>query len=181
MNGVLLLLMVMKAMSLATLWAIVFKTKLLCCVYLTSHLTQPLDIAVFGLLKRHMTSELHPLIQTEVSRIQKAEWLSAYVRACKKAFSSSNIISAFSGAGLFLFLPAKVLNRVLQPLAASALPSRLSTPEKPMALENPVLTSSPVDMITYRAANQELKQVALESGGLSTLARRHLDRFDKIS
>ena len=155
------------------------KIALLCLPPHSSHLTQPLDVAVFGPLKRHMTSELHGIIQTEISRVQKVEWLSAYVQARNKAFSPSNIKSAFRGAGLYPFNPRKVLNRVPQlPIRVAPVP-RSTTPEMPAALDNPALTSSPVDMNIYRAANQELKRVALETEGLPTPARRHVDRLTK--
>ena len=78
----------------------------------SSHLTQPLNVAVFGPLKKAMAVELQHIIHTEVLRIQKAEWMSAYVRARTRALSSSNIISAFSGAGLFPFSPSKILRRI---------------------------------------------------------------------
>ena len=74
----------------------------------SSHLTQPLDVAVFGPLKKHMAAELQGIIQTEVPRIQKVEWLSAYVHARDKAFSTSNILSAFSGTGINPFNPQNV-------------------------------------------------------------------------
>jgi hypothetical protein len=47
----------------------------------TSHLTQPLDVGIFGLLKKAMASEMAPLISTEVARLLKVEWLSAFVQA----------------------------------------------------------------------------------------------------
>ena len=78
----------------------------------SSHLTQPLDVAVFGPLKQAMASELQHVIHMEVLRIQKAEWMAAYVRARTKVISSSNILSAFSGAGIFPFCPTKVIRRL---------------------------------------------------------------------
>ena len=39
----------------------------------SSHLTQPLDVGVFGPLKKHMAAEVDPLIRTGISRIQKVE------------------------------------------------------------------------------------------------------------
>jgi hypothetical protein len=53
----------------------------------SSHLTQPLNVEVFGPLKTLMASAIEPLISTELRRILKAEWLSAYVEADDKAFS----------------------------------------------------------------------------------------------
>jgi DDE superfamily endonuclease len=75
----------------------------------TSHLTQPLDIGIFSPLKRHMAAELQGIITTEVARLQKVEWVSAYARARKKALRKANILSAYVGVGLFPFCPDKVL------------------------------------------------------------------------
>ena len=57
----------------------------------SSHLTQPLDVGVFGPLKTLMASALEPLISTEIHQIIKTEWLSAFVEAHKGAFSTQNI------------------------------------------------------------------------------------------
>jgi hypothetical protein len=55
-----------------------------------------LDVGVFSPLKTLMASEIEPLVSTEVHRILKAEWLSAYVEAHKKAFlfKTSSLASA---------------------------------------------------------------------------------------
>jgi hypothetical protein len=39
----------------------------------SSHLTQPLDVGVFGSLKKHLAAEIDPLIRLGVARIQKVE------------------------------------------------------------------------------------------------------------
>ena len=39
----------------------------------SSHLTQPLDVAIFGPLKKVMSIEVGKYIRTEVARIQKVE------------------------------------------------------------------------------------------------------------
>jgi hypothetical protein len=64
---------------------------------------------MFGLLKKTMTTEIAPLIQTGVSHIQKVEWLTAYVKAHERAFSKQNIESAFRGSGIHPFQPSKAL------------------------------------------------------------------------
>ena len=51
----------------------------------SSHLTQPLDVGVFGALKKQMATEIEPLMRTGVARIQKIEWLTAFVAAHDKA------------------------------------------------------------------------------------------------
>jgi hypothetical protein len=83
----------------------------------SSHLTQPLDVKVFGALKKHMAAELYPLIQTGVSRIQKVEWLMAFMAAHDRALSTKNILSGFRGTSIHPFLPTKVLHRVTSSLS----------------------------------------------------------------
>jgi len=39
----------------------------------SSHLTQSLDVRVFGALKKHMAAELYTLMRTGISGIQKVE------------------------------------------------------------------------------------------------------------
>ena len=53
----------------------------------SSHLTQLLDVEVFGPLKTHIVSAIEPLISMELHHILKAEWLSVYVEAHDKAFT----------------------------------------------------------------------------------------------
>jgi hypothetical protein len=55
---------------------------------------QPLDVAIFGPLKTHLTTALLPLSEAQLMRIQKSEWLDAYMKAREAAFSISNINSA---------------------------------------------------------------------------------------
>lgn len=142
----------------------------------TSHLTQPLDVAVFGPLKKTMSTESQGLIQTEVSRIQKAEWLEAYVNAHARAFTSWNIRSAFSGAGLLPFCPTKVIRRI----GSSLTPPPLSeNPEMSTPFDNPNLTSSPVDINVFKAANQELTRLVDAQLPLNTPARKHVHRLAK--
>ena len=144
----------------------------------TSHLTQPLDVAVFGPLKRYMAMELQELIQTEISRLQKAEWLGAYVRARARAFSTTNNCSGFSGAGLVPFRQSKVLRRVA---SSPTPPPRSATPETRTPFENPDLTSSPVDITLFREANLELTRVVDAQQPLSTPARQHVHRLAKAT
>ena len=61
----------------------------------SSHLTQPLDVGVFGPLKKHMATEIEPLMAMGVARIQKVEWLTTFVAAHDKAVSMRNIFSGF--------------------------------------------------------------------------------------
>jgi hypothetical protein len=128
----------------------------------SSHLTQPLDVGVFGPLKKKMAAEIYPLMRTGVARIQKVEWLAAFVAAHEKALSTNNILGGFRGTGIHPFLPTKVLRRV----ASAPSPqqeSRPSTPNSSTPFNEAVLTDSPADFNAVKQANDVLNTL-IESG-----------------
>ena len=143
----------------------------------SSHLTQPLDVGVFGLLKTMMASALQPLISTEIHRIIKAEWLSAFVEAHEGAFSTQNIQAGFRGTGILPYNPCKVLDRV-RPTIQDCLEIRPSTPTERLAptttpFTESVLTSSPLNTEEVRSANAALLSQISAGGILSTPARNY--------
>jgi hypothetical protein len=152
----------------------------------TSHITQPLDVGIFSPLKRHMAAELHGIIITEVARIQKVEWVSAFARARKKALRKSNILSAYLGAGLFPFCPDKVLRQIpTMPEVHPQTPhhQRRCTPESTSnsPLEHPLLASSPLDMNVFRAANEYLKNSIAANSSILPEEREHINRLTRSS
>jgi len=78
----------------------------------SSHLTQPLDVGVFGSLKKHMATEVETLMWTGIPQLQKVEWLAAFVTAHDKAIIIKNILSGFRGTGIHPLLSTKVLRRI---------------------------------------------------------------------
>lgn len=145
----------------------------------TSHLTQPLDIGVFSSVKAHMTRELDRYFRTGIPRIEKAEWLDAFITARSLAFTKRNILSGWSGTGLYPFNPEKVLSRVPIVPAIELCPPRLATPEIDNPLDNPNLTSSPIETPAMDAANLHLQQRASDQSiSLDTpRARTHIVRL----
>ena len=53
----------------------------------TSHILQPLDVAMFGPLKRALTTALAPFHEAQVKRIQKVDWVLAYEQARTASFT----------------------------------------------------------------------------------------------
>ncbi len=136
----------------------------------SSHLTQPLDVGVFGPLKTLMASAIEPLISTELHRILKAEWLSAFVEAHDKAFCIKNIQAGFIGTGILPFNPSKVLNHV-KPVVEDEIVVRASTPiELTTPFKDSVLMSSPLNTDEARFANAALLAELRSGGVLSTPA-----------
>ena len=62
---------------------------------------QPLDVAVFGPLKRALSLQISRLLRSGITRIQKAEWLERYIEARERAITRVNILAGWRGAGLF--------------------------------------------------------------------------------
>jgi DDE superfamily endonuclease/Tc5 transposase DNA-binding domain len=66
----------------------------------SSHLLQPLDIDVFGPLKKAVSASLEKLIRVGVNRLEKAEWVDKYAEGRVHALTKSNIQGGWRGAGL---------------------------------------------------------------------------------
>ena len=122
----------------------------------SSCLTQPLDVGVFGPLKKVMASKIEPLIRTGISRVQKVEWLAAFGVAHNDTFSKRNIKGAWHGTGIYPFLPSKVLNRVAK-LTLETSQTHALTPSEPITLyPDSVLISSSVNFNDVRTASTAL-------------------------
>src|SRR5271170_182869 len=139
----------------------------------SSHLTQPLDVGVFGALKKHMAAEIDPIVRTGVARIQKVEWLTAFVAAHDKALSVKNILGGFRGTGIHPFLPTKVLRHI----ASSPSPqqeSRSSTPNPSTPFNEAVLTDSPADFNAVKQANDALNTLIKSGAPLPSPAKKYV-------
>jgi hypothetical protein len=120
----------------------------------TSHLLQPLDVAIFGPLKKRLTAALSHLNQAQLIRIQKFEWMEAYIQARLDVCNHQNIESAWRGAGLVPFNP----QRALRTLAREDTPEpvRPTTPTQFDIFNQVFVNSSPPDETNLRTANQLL-------------------------
>jgi hypothetical protein len=117
----------------------------------SSHLLQPLDVAIFGPLKWAISIQISHLLRSGIVRIQKAEWLERYIEARDQAITKGNILTGWCGAGLF----PENMHRILQQIPDSkALPT---TPVPLSVAANHTLyfpTSSPPDPATLQSTNQ---------------------------
>ena len=134
---------------------------------------QPLDVAIFGPLKKHLTSALSHLNEAQLLRIQKSEWMEAYIQARAAAFS--NIASAWRGSGLQPFQPQTVIRAATLPTADVAL-ERPHTPTEHDIFEKVFVNSSPPDFNTLQKANSVLS-TALNQGVLNTPTKRYIHKL----
>ena len=117
----------------------------------TSHMLQPLDVAIFGPLKRALTTAMMPLHEARLERIQKAEWMEAYNKARENCFTSRNISSAWRGAGLIPFDQKRVernlhIEKTVEPSQAQTAPQ---TPNKRI-YDKLLITSSSPSLESFR-------------------------------
>jgi hypothetical protein len=141
----------------------------------SSHFTQPLDIGMFSPLKKYMSAEVGRIIGTNISRLTKAEWTTAYMKARANAFTCYNIRASWDGAGLYPFSPRKVIRRVQ--------PKTPSPPTSPTLNNNlfdkSLLSSSPSDMFSMFEANKELKALLNKDCSLNSPVKRYVNRLSK--
>ena len=149
----------------------------------TSHLLQPLDVGLFGPLKKILSVKIDSLIRTAVSRIQKCEWLLAFVEARKLAFKRSNIEGGWRGAGLFPFDSEKVLRHIeiTEPSEepTSALQQSADSTIDPNLFNNSLLTSSPsqLNIDSFRQTASMLRAEVAQPKVLATPVRHLIPRL----
>ena len=142
----------------------------------SSHLLQPLDVGVFSPLKRAMSLQLSRLYATEISRLQKVEWVEHYAQARSIAITSQNVLAGWRGSGISPLNP----HRVLRSLSNDPGISLSSIPENSIATSSFLITSSPPDATVLRNTNATFSE-AMRNASLSTPIRNHGRRLSGIS
>ena len=84
----------------------------LCLPSHSSHLTQPLDVGCFSVLKRMYGKELEDFIKAHINHITKPEFFIAFKAAHLATMTSKNIKAGFRGAGLVPYDPQSVLSKL---------------------------------------------------------------------
>jgi len=84
----------------------------LCLPAHSSHLTQPLDVGCFSVLKRAYGRELESFIRAHINHITKTEFFIAFKAAHFNTMTPDNIKSGFRGAGLVPYDPQAVLSKL---------------------------------------------------------------------
>ena len=98
----------------------------------TSHVTQPLDVSIFGPLKTRYSQEVEKAGRNGIEAIPKSRFISLYCATRHATFTRRNISSAFRGAGLVPLNRPRLLDGLTPPP-----PSRPSTPDQPIEAEVP--------------------------------------------
>ena len=141
----------------------------------TSHLLQPLDFAIFGPLKKRLTAALSYLNQAQLVRIQKFEWMEAYIQARLDVCNHQNIESAWRGAGLFPFNPQRALRTMVQeePLELE----RPKTPTQFDIFDQVFVNSSPPNAVNLQKANKLLNSIIDSCTALTTPVQQYIRKL----
>jgi len=148
----------------------------------TSHFLQPLDVGLFSPLKKALSNELDPLLRMEISRVRKFEWLKAYIYARNHAFTKSNVLGGWRGAGLFPLNPKKVLCYILpiEPSTSTCEELQLSIIQDSIDTDlfsNSLITSSPPDITQLRKTTSALRTATNKKEVLATPIRKFIPRL----
>jgi DDE superfamily endonuclease/Tc5 transposase DNA-binding domain/helix-turn-helix, Psq domain len=146
----------------------------------SSHRTQPLDVGVFGPLKRIMASKLEPLLQTRIARLDKAEWAGCFAAAHNDAFTVQNIKSGFRATGIYPFLPSKLLHQTPTP-EPEPVDLAVSSPIPTIPFPTTVLTSSPMDLGAIHTANSTLSSIIHDQPTIESPAKKYFDCLVRTS
>ena len=139
----------------------------------SSHLTQPLDISVFGPLKKYLSNQVYRIVGANLAKLTKTEWLRCYISAREDAFSFHNIESGWSGAGLVPFQPRKVIRRKL-----GRSPTPPSTPPPDGTIfDTALLNSSQSNIEAMQKANRVLKDMFTSNSDLATPQQNYILRL----
>jgi hypothetical protein len=102
----------------------------------SSHLTQPLDVGCFSVLKRLYGRQLEIFIRAHINHIMKPEFFIAFVATHNATMTCENVKAGFRGAGLVPYDPEAVLSKVDVKL-------RTPTPTGPPAEGSPWVSQTP--------------------------------------
>jgi hypothetical protein len=143
-----------------------------------SHLLQPLDVGVYGPLKRYHAQEVDRYTRAGIRRIQRSDWVEIFQRIRVKGLTTQNIKSGWKGAGLIAFNPQRVLNTLPLPRLEPPCTPQTSTTSNNLDLS--ILQSSPPDGIELRYANSVFNSSLASSNSPASPTRRYAKRMTRL-
>jgi hypothetical protein len=109
----------------------------LCLPAHSSHLTQPLDVGCFSVLKRSYGLQIEHFIKAHINHISKVEFFIAFKAAYEQSITVQNSQAGFRGAGLVPYDPKVVISKLDVNLQAVTPPRRPSIDEHPWVSQTP--------------------------------------------
>ncbi|KAF5519700.1 hypothetical protein CGCA056_v007662 [Colletotrichum aenigma] len=115
----------------------------------SSHLTQPLDVGCYSVLKLRYGSQIEHFIKARITHIAKPEFFLAFKAAFLQTFTQENVHGGFRGARLIPYNPQTVLSKLDVQLRTP------TAPNTPNRLPNPWVSKTP------QTTNEAISQSSL--------------------
>ena len=146
----------------------------LCMPAHASHLLQPLDVGVFGPLKRAYGKLLEDMMIAGNNHIDKEDFLSLYPLARHRVFTQENIYGGFAGAGLKPLNKERVLEKIT---------FQLNTPSPPSSQEDSVSSTFQTPQNSHQLDNKinKLQRSLNKKRQLSSSPISHLQHLEKAA
>jgi hypothetical protein len=140
----------------------------------SSHLLQPLDVGLFGPLKRAYGRQVEDLVKAGVNHVSKPEFLVALKAAIPAAMTPENVLGGFRGAGLVPLDPQVVIDKLDVKL-------RTPSPTGPPLQANDSWTSQTPHTTTEATSQTELikSRIARHQGSSPTSILGAIDQLAK--
>jgi hypothetical protein len=145
----------------------------LCMPPHTSHLLQPLDVGVFGPLKRSYGKLVEGLMVAGNNHIDKQDFLHLYPAARAQVFTTSNICSGFAGAGLKPLDQDRVLEKIT---------FQLRTPTPPLLVEGSISSAFQTPQ-NSRQLDHKIRSIqrSVQKRNLSSSPVSHIQHLEKCA
>lgn len=142
----------------------------------STHVTQPLDVGIFQPMKHYHSEVIDEVIRLGAVNFNKQDFFASFMSLRAKAFTESNILSAWKHTGFFPFAPKIVMEkiRLTQPVSPSRSPQR-----DPFASSSPVI-GTPHGASEVIKAGKDL-QDHLDDQEIPEETREDFNRFIKGS
>jgi hypothetical protein len=146
----------------------------LCMPPHSSHLLQPLNIALFGPLKRAYGKQIENIMRTSLTRVSKENFIPAFKNAFFQVFGQKNIRSGFRKAGLVPYDPEQMIAKLDVKL-------RTPTPDiESLSLPKPWVSQTPHNPTEARSQSTFLKdRIAKHQGSSPTSIYAAIDHLEK--
>ena len=139
----------------------------------SSHLLQPLDVGIFGPLKKALSVQSDKLFRSGLARIQKVEWLESFAKARAIAMRPDNVDGAWRGASLFPFYPHRILRKF-------PIPTPPISPKIEATTSAYLLNSSPTNALVLQAASTTVID-KIDSSNLSPATKNSIRHFTTLT
>jgi hypothetical protein len=130
----------------------------LCLPPHSSHLTQPLDVGCFSVLKRAYGRQIETFIKAHINHITKVEFFLAFKAAYLESITAQNAQAGFRGAGLVPFNPQAVISKLdvrLRTPTPTSPPSADADPWVSQTPHNPTDALSQTTLVKNRIARHQ--------------------------